>query len=152
MGNRKLLTGLCGVLGLVLLAGCAGMGGGPSDEELVMQQVQALAADFKAVNADKLLDYISDDFENEHVSGKEELAERIQEAKDMGRIEEARTLIEENNGEIDLEDAEVTIEGDIATVYPILASADPGSVTVELTLQKDPDKVWRVVGVYVEGI
>lgn len=152
MGKRMMLTGLCGVLGMVLLTGCAGMGGGPSDEELIMQQVQALAVDFKAVNADKLLDYVSDDFENDYVSGKEELAEKIEEAKDMGRIEEARNLIEENNGEIDLEDAEITIEDGIATVYPILASADPGSVTVELTLKKDPDKVWRVIGVYIEGI
>ena len=40
MGNRMMVVGLCGVLGLLLLTGCAAFKKGPTDEELVMQQAR----------------------------------------------------------------------------------------------------------------
>jgi len=152
MGNRMMVVGLCGVLGLLLLTGCAAFKKGPTDEELVMQQVQAFTADFLAANADNLLKYISDDFTNDRVASKKEIADHLAKAKEKGRIEEFKTFIADNHGAVDLKDAKVTIKDGVATVYPILASADMGSVTVELTLKKDPDKVWRAVGINVEGI
>lgn len=151
--RNMMYVGLCGILTAGLLSGCAVLGGGPSDEELVMQQVQAFTADFLAANTDNLLNYISEDFENERVpGGKAEVAQHLEDAKAQGRVEEFKAFVENNHGEIDLADAEVTIENGIATVYPILASADLGAVTVELSLKKDPDKIWRIAGIYIEGI
>ncbi len=152
MKKSMLLLVLGSVVVTLGLAGCAGMGGGPKPEELVMQQTTALADDFVACNADKLLGYISEDFVNEHVSGKAEIKEHIDEAKDKGKIEEYKQMIKDHDGKIDLTQAKVTVKDDTATVYPITASADVGSVTIELNFKKDPDKVWRVVGINIEGI
>lgn len=96
------------VLALVLLAGCM-TGNKMTDEEQVMQQTKAFAADVLAVNADNILNYVSEDFSHREVPSKAELAEHIQEARDSGRI-------------------------------------------AELVFKKDPDKVWRIVEVNIDGI
>ena len=139
------------ILGLVALSGCAGLGGA-SPEELVMQQLQSVKDDLLAGNVDNILDYISEDFDHYEVGGKEELADYVEMGRDMGYMDDVKALIEEHEGELFIDDAEVTLEGDTASVYPIDASAVEGSVTVELIYQKDPDGVWRIVGADVEGV
>ena len=51
-----------------------------------------------------------------------------------------------------LEVTEVVVEGDTARVYPIEASADTGSVTIEMAYKKDPDGVWRILALNIESI
>ena len=133
------------------LWGCAGMGG-KKPEEVVMDRTQAFANDFTAGNADKLLDYVSESFTNEHVASKAEVAKHIQKAKDEGKIAEYTQMIKDHHGVIDLKQAKVKIEKGVATIYPITASADEGSVTVELKYKQDKDKVWRIVAINIEGI
>ena len=151
---KKHVTITCvAIIGLaVALAGCATGGKKLSPEELVMQQTQAFTNDFLAANVDNFLNYISDSFTNDRVQSKAEIAEHIKTAKEKGRVAEGAQWIKDNNGKIDLANAKVTVTGDKATVYPIVASADMGSVTVELTFVKDPDKVWRICGINVEGV
>ncbi len=132
------------------LWGCAIFDKGPKAEELVMQQTRAFANDFLAGNADKILDYVSADFTSEHVESKAALAEHIKEAKDSGKAAAFAQLIKDHHGEIDLKEAKVKIEKGIATVSPITASADEGSVIVDLSFKRDPDKVWRIVGINVD--
>jgi hypothetical protein len=134
------------------LGGCAIFKKGPTPEELVMQRTQALADDFLAGNVDKILDYISENFSDEHVQDKATLAKHIQEGKDSGKTAEFTQRIKDHHGQIDLKNAKVTVKDDTATVYPITASADEGSVTINLSFKKDRDKVWRVVGIKIEGI
>ncbi len=142
------------LLALLLLAGCMGGAKGPSDEEQVMQQTKSLVADLLAVKADTILNYVSEDFSNDRVADKQELAGQIQKAKDKGKLEEAGRMIKEHEVKVDLAQAKVTVDKKKGTisVYPIDASADIGSVTVELVFKKDPDKVWRVVSINIEGI
>lgn len=134
------------------ITGCAAFGKGPKPEELVMKQTQGFAEDFVAGNADKLPGYVSDAFTNEHVATKTELVKHLDKAKEKGKVSEYAQMIKDHHGQIDLKQAKVTVKKDTATVYPIVASADEGSVTVELTYKKDADKVWRIVGINIEGI
>lgn len=152
MKNALVLTMTVCVLAAVAICGCATGPKGPTPEELVMQQTKNFAADFQAVKADKILDYVSDSFTNERVASKKELADHLQKAKDSGQVAKFGDMIKEHNGQIDLAQAKVTIKGDTAVVYPITASANEGSVTVELDFKLDKDKVWRIAGINVEGI
>jgi hypothetical protein len=142
------------LLALLVLTGCFGGAKGPSDEEQAMQQAKSLAADLLAAKADNLLNYVSEDFTNDRVSSKQELAEHIQKAKDKGKVEEAAQMIKDHEAKIDFSQAKVTVDKKKGTisVYPIDASADVGNVTVELVFKKDADKVWRVIGINIEGI
>ncbi len=141
------------VLALVLLAGCV-TGNKMTDEEQVMQQTNAFVADVLAVNADNILNYVSEDFSHREVPNKARLAEYIQEARDKGQIEELPDMIKDYDGQIDLTEAVVTMDAEkgTASVYPIDASASIGSVAAELVFKKDPDKVWRIVEVNIDGI
>ncbi|HPO14774.1 MAG TPA: hypothetical protein PLI09_15135 [Candidatus Hydrogenedentes bacterium] len=138
---------------LALAPGCASLRG-PSPEEVIMQKTQAFANDFIACNADKILDYVSETFTNYEVADKATLANHIKEAKESGKVDEFRQMIKDYNGKVDLSNAKVTVDKGKGTaiVYPIEASADVGSVTVELQYIKDPDKVWRISGIDIEGI
>ena len=142
------------MLVLVLLAGCMAGKKGPTDEEQVMQQTKAFAADILAAKTDTILNYVSEDFTNDRVSSKKELSDQLEKAKDKGKLDKIADTIKEHDGKIDLAQSKVTVDKKTGTisVYPIDASADVGSVTVELTFKKDADKVWRIVGINIEGI
>jgi hypothetical protein len=142
------------ILALALLTGCMAGKKGPTDEEQVMQQTTAFAADIVAANADNILKYVSEDFSHERVASKQDLADEIQKAKDKGKLEEMAETIKEHEGKIDLTQAKVTVDkkNGTASVYPIDASADVGSVSVELTFKKDPDKVWRILAINIDGM
>ena len=152
MARSVTVTALACAYALASLAGCATGPKGPSDEEFVMQQVQAFVDDFLAGNVDNMLGYVSEDFSHERVPDKASLAGYIEMGKASGRVAEIPQMIEEHDGQIDLEMAEVVVEGDTASVYPIEASADAGSVTVEMVYKKDPDGVWRILALNIEGI
>ncbi len=123
-----------------------------SPEEEVMAQVKAIVADFLAANVDKMLDYISEDFEHYQVGDKKALADYIEMGKAMGYVDDFPQWVKDNDGEIILDNAEVKIKDGEAAVYPIDAVAAIGSVSVELVFKKDPDGVWRVVTAEVDGI
>lgn len=123
-----------------------------TEEEEVMAQVKALLADFMAAKVDKLLDYVSEDFEHHQVGDKKALADYLEMGKAMGYVDEFPQWVKDNDGEISLDNAEVKIKDGKATVYPIDAVAAIGSVSVELVFKKDPDGVWRVITAEVDGI
>ena len=152
MKKLTIVTGLACVFAVVLSAGCATGPKGPTDEELVLQQAQAFAADLVAGNVDKLLGYVSENFTHERVESKEVLANYIEMGKASGRIDDLPEKMKEEEAEVVFDDAEVTITDGTASVYPIEASSMRGSVTAELLFQKDSDGVWRISGLEVEGI
>ena len=142
-----LISSLC-ILGMVALAGCATGAKGPSDEELIMQTIHTLIDSVFAADTETLLACFSEDFSHYEVPDKETLADYVQMGVDMGYLDQ----VEDHDVEINLEEAEITIDGDTATVYPMDASADMGAVTFELTLKKEEDGVWRIITADVEGI
>ncbi len=140
--------------GAVSAAGVSPLAAAPAmtPEEEVMAQVKALVADFTAANVDKLLDYVSEEFEHYQVGDKKALADYLEMGKAMGYVDDFPQWVKDNEGEIILDKAEVKIKDGKASVYPIDAVAAIGSVTVELVFKKDPDGVWRVITAEVEGI
>lgn len=143
---------LC-VVGLLVTAGCASSGKKPKPEELVMQQTQGLIADLLAGKADVVLNYVSEDFSHPDVDGgKAGLANYIEQGKQMGYVDQFPQLVKEHNAKVVLDNAKVTVTKDTASIYPIQASANEGSVTVELQYKKDKDGVWRICGANIEGI
>jgi len=150
--RKRAVSSLLIFLAASMVAGCAGMGKGAKPEELVMKQTQAFADDFLAVNVDKIPGYISEKFTSERVPDKATLVKSLDEAKAAGRVDRFAQMIKDDHGKVDLQQTKVTLKDNTATVYPIGLSSDRGSLTVELTYQKDPDKVWRVIGIKLEGL
>ncbi|HEO70864.1 MAG TPA: nuclear transport factor 2 family protein [Candidatus Hydrogenedentes bacterium] len=148
MKKSTILLSLTCVLSVSLLAGCSGLGGGPSDEELIEGQLQALHDALFAGDAETILALFSNDFSHYEVPDKSTLADYLEMGVDMGYLDD----LESHGAQITWEEADITIEENTATVYPIDASADLGAVTLELTFKKESDGVWRIIGADVEGI
>lgn len=127
---------------VVLVSGCAGLGKGPSDQELVMNQITALKEGLLAKDIDKVMGTISESFYHPEAGDKATIKEFLQQGIDMGYLD---------NGEVNLDNVKITIEGDTATAYPIEASSSAGSATAELKLKKE-DKGWFIVGGDAEGV
>lgn len=121
-------------------------------EEEVMATVKEIVATILAGDADKLLGFVSEDFEHPEVGDKEAVKDYVEMGKEMGYLDDFPTWVKENDGEISIEDAEVEIKDGEATVYPIDASASMGAVSVELVLKKDADGKWRVITGDADGI
>lgn len=130
------------VLALGIAVGCATGPKGPTDEELVAAQAQAFSEALMAENIDGVMATISDDFYHPEVGDKEALKDMIGQAMDSGYFDD---------GEMDLEGSESVVEGDTATVYPIVLSSGAGSVTIGLTLKK-AEGGWLVVELDLEGV
>ena len=132
----------CGLVA-VLLAGCCPFGAkAVSDEEQVKAQLEAFKAALLGKDIDALAAVIADDFYHYEAGDKESILDYVQQGIDQGIVDD---------GEIDLESVEITIDGDKATAYPIEASAPIGSVTVELELKKVDGK-WLFSGGDAEGV
>jgi len=136
MGRSRVALVLAATMVVALVCGCATMGKGPSDEELIMETLNGYTAGLVSQDIDKLMAAYSEDFEGENGATKEDLRELLSGAIDQGYLEDV---------EADLEECEIKIEGGKAAVGPVGYSAAMGSITVEYTMKKDPDGVWRIV-------
>ena len=135
MRTRIVSMSLTVVLFAVIICGCASLGKGPSDEDLIAGTLADWKAAVEAQDIDKMMAVYSEDFEGEGGAGKPEAREFIEGAKEQGYLDDA---------EVYLEDAETVIEADTATVAPIGLEGAFGSVDLELYLTKEADGVWRV--------
>jgi len=124
------------VLAALLVCGCQILGVGPSDEKLV----SATMADWKAAliahDLDKLMETYSEDYVSTQGDGKDSVREFIAGAIEQGYLD---------NVKVNLEDAQITIEGDKANVGPVELTSDAGTYVLEYTLQKE-DGTWLIVG------
>jgi len=133
--------GVC-VLAALLVGGCATGGGGPTDEEQIMSQLQAMKDAILAKNIDAIKATMSEDWYHPEVGGRDIALDYVEQGIDSGIVDDI---------EVDLDSVEITIEGDTATAYPIVASAPMGSVTLEFELKKE-DGVWLFTGGNAEGV
>ena len=127
---------------LVLTSGCASLGKGPSDEELIQQTLDQWSAGLVEKDVDKLAATISENFSAREADTKEELIDFIRQGIDAGYFEDA---------EVTREDAEYTIEEGKCDVYPVDLSSSMGSVSVGIILSKEDGK-WLVSGLEVDGM
>ena len=124
-------------LAVVMLCGCQILGLGPSDEDLV----SATMADWKAAliahDMDKLMETYSEDYASTEDGDKDSVREFVTGAIDQGYLD---------NTEVNLEDAQITIEGDKAEVAPVELTSDMGTYVFEyVNLQKE-NGAWLIVG------
>jgi len=121
-----------GVLVAVLLCGCQM---GSSDEKLISTTMANWKAALMAQELDKFMDSYSEDYESDRGFGKEEIRGFMERGIDEGFLDDI---------EVDIEGAEIAIEGDKAQVAPVVWTGERGQMTMEFTLQKEGD-TWRIV-------
>jgi ketosteroid isomerase-like protein len=122
-------------LTVVMFCGCQILGSGPSDEDLV----NATMADWKAAliahDLDKLMETYSENYANTQGGDKDSVREFIAGVIDQGYLD---------NVKINLEDAQIKIEGDKADVGPVELTSDGGTYVLDYKLQKE-QKAWLIV-------
>jgi uncharacterized protein GlcG (DUF336 family) len=128
-------------------AGVAAVGGATAEtaaspEEAVKNSVTKVKTALETLDIDLLMDQFSNDFEHPEAGDKETAKQMLQMGMEMGYADD---------GEVSLDDMEIEVDGDTATVYPVDLSSPAGSVAVELQYQKEPGG-WKIIGLDVEGI
>jgi len=124
-----------GVVVAMVVCGCAVFGKGPSDEEQIRAVLEKWQAATVAQDIEAQTALLSENFQGSE-GNKADTKAFMQQVKDMGYLEDAEVL---------LEGAELKIEGDTATVYPIEIVTAMGMATVELELTKE-DTGWIIAG------
>ena len=134
MSKRTVAVVLAIGLVALMVVGCATTGG--KDKK----SIDKTLADWKAALEKKDIDGVmlaySEKFTSDRGGGKAEMKGFLTNAKEQGYLDGAKA---------DMTKAEIKIEKDTATVGPVELGSNAGSLTVDLTLKKDPDKVWRIV-------
>ena len=119
----------------VLAAGCEM--GGLSDEAQLTAALGQWKAATEAQDIDKMMEPYSEDYEGNRGEGKEGVRQFLSGMIEEGALEDV---------DMDISEAEIEIEGDNATVGPIIYAGDLGEIEMKRILKKEDDGVWRVVG------
>ncbi len=135
MGKSQ-IAALLAVGLFVLAAGCE-MAGGLSDEAQLTAALGQWKAATEAQDIDKMMEPYSEDYEGSRGEGKEGVREFLSGMIDEGALEDI---------DMDISEAEIEIDGDEATVGPIIYAGNWGEVEIIRTLKNESDGVWRVVG------
>lgn len=125
-----------GLLTLVLACGCQMFSRGPSNEELINSTMADWKAALIAKDLDKLMAVYSENYVSSRGTDKVSVREFMMRVFERGYMD---------NVNINLEDAEITIEEDKAKVHPVKFISDRGTMTIEYTLQKESG-TWLIVG------
>ena len=120
---------------LVAAAGCEM--GGLSDEAQLTAALGQWKAATEAQDIDKMMEPYSEDYEGNRGEGKEGVRQFLSGMIEEGALEDV---------DMDISEAEIEIEGDNATVGPIIYAGDWGEIEMKRILKKEDDGVWRVVG------
>jgi ketosteroid isomerase-like protein len=118
---------------VMVLGGCAS---GPSETEIISNAMVEWKAAFEAKDVDKMMAEYSEDYRGEEGGGKEDVRDFLEYMKDEGGFD---------NATMNTDDAEIVIDGDTATVGPIVYTGNWGEMSFSRTLKKEEDNVWRVV-------
>jgi len=113
------------------------MGAGMTDEEKVAQTVQEWREASEAKDIDAIMATVSEDFVGDGGANKDAFRQYIGGLIDSGMFDGV---------EISDSRAITTIDGDTAEVRNLDLSSYAGAVVVDLTLQRDADGKWRIVG------
>jgi len=89
-----------------------------------------------AKDIDKLMATFSENYVSSRGSGKDAMRERMSGAIERGFLDSV---------EVNIENPQITIEGDKATFGPVEFVADRGTMTLEYSLQKE-NGAWLIVG------
>lgn len=120
----------------------AGSEDAASPEEAVLAVLTDMGNAATAGDLDKVMTYFSEDFEHYEYGDKAGWKQFQQDAVDQGYWEGI---------EFDGSEAEIKIDGDSASVYPVDVTGAFGSLTFEYIL-KNEDGTWRIVEFDVSGL
>jgi len=130
----------CGLLTGVLVlgvCGCATTQKGASDDALIRQTLATWKSGLESHNIDVLMSTLSEDFVSEEGGSKADFREYVAGLIDDGTLSGAK---------MDIDNARVTIEEEMATVENAGLSGDRGTVVIDMDLKKEDDGAWRIVG------
>lgn len=130
----------CGLLTGVLVlgvCGCATTQKGASDDALIRQTLATWKSGLESHNIDVLMSTVSEDFVSEEGGSKADFREYVAGLIDDGTLSGAK---------MDIDNARVTIEEEMATVENAGLSGDRGTVVIDMDLKKEDDGAWRIVG------
>jgi hypothetical protein len=122
------------VLVAILVCGC--QTAGPPDEQLVGTTMADWKASLIAEDLDKLMAVYSMNYVSTRGTGRDLMREFMIKAFESDFMD---------NVDINIEDAEIIIEGDKATYGPVEFISDRGTFTLEYKLQKE-EEAWLIVG------
>jgi len=134
--KKSVILNLSLVVLAVILCGCQTLGVGPSDEELISTTMAEWKAAMVAKDLDKLMATFSENYVSSRGSGKDSMRERLAGAIERGFLD---------NVEVNIENAQIMIEGDKATFGPVEFVADRGTMMLEYTLQNE-NGTWLIMG------
>ncbi|MHC4439536.1 MAG: Cif family virulence factor [Planctomycetota bacterium] len=135
MGKSVVMNSTVVALTVVMLCGCQILGLGPSDEDLINATMADWSAALIAHDMDKLMETYSENYSNSEGGDKASVREFIAGAIDQGYLD---------NTKVNLEDAEIKIEGDKADVGPVEVMSDSGTYVLDYELKKEK-KAWLIV-------
>ncbi len=123
-------------LAFVMFCGCQILGLGPSDEDLINATMAKWKAALIAHDLDRFMETYSENYLNTEGGDKNSVREYVAGVIDQGYLD---------NLEVNLEDAQVTIEGDIATVAPVELTSDAGPYVLEYNKLQKENGTWLIV-------
>jgi ketosteroid isomerase-like protein len=118
-----------------VIVGCAGMGGGPSNEELIVQLVTDWKAAVMAKDVNGIVLTYAEDFRSPQGMGKEESRASL-----TGMFEEGVL----DNLTINMDTAVVTVSDKTATFAPVQILGNMGEVTMDFELVAQEDGSWLI--------
>jgi ketosteroid isomerase-like protein len=124
------------ILAVVMLCGCQIFGLGPSDEDLINATMAKWKTSLIAHDVDKLMETYSEKYLNTEGGDKNSVREYV-----AGVIEEGYL----DNLQVNLEDAQITIEGNKATVAPVELTSDTGTYVLEYNKLQKEKGTWLIV-------
>lgn len=125
------------VLTVALAAGCASVGKGPSDDELIKGALGTWKTALVAKNVDQLMTVYSDSYKDAEGRGKSDMKTFVSDAISQGYLDEVK---------VDVENSTVTLDGAKATTAPVTISSAAGSMSLSMAWAKEAN-AWKIVGV-----
>lgn len=136
MHTRAMANVLALTLVLVLVLGCATMGG-RKDQKSIDKTLAQWKAAIEAKDTDAMMPAYSESFKGERGETKAELRDFLKKAKDQGYLDAAK---------VNMTKSAIEIKKGVATVSPVGLSSNAGAMSITLTMKKDTDGTWRIVG------
>ena len=113
-----------------------------SADDAILDVIKAFGVAAAAGDAEAMMESVSDDFEHWEFGDKEGLQGAYEALIDEGMFEGI---------ELVLDDAEIEIDGDEATIYPVDVEGAFGTATIEYVMVKEGD-TWKIIEMDVSGV
>ena len=138
MKSARMVVLLAVSVAVVCVAGgCATLGGGASDENMLGELLQTYKTGMEAGDAEAVIALYSENYESARGGTYEEMVERMR---------QYIPRMAERDIQLGVAEAEIQIDGDTARVGPIVSEGRRGTMRRTLLCTKEEDGRWRITG------